>query len=195
MGSDRPEEVAGPVGGPGAWDVRAARWSDLRAIRKLYLGLPDEERLLYHPFPFRAARLTLLLAGLILLRGVLPHFARLFPRGAALLVLARQRADGSLVALGTLNFARGANGGALAARTGLYVQPTFRRLGAGGSINDWMLERARTLGARRAEALIVARNEPSLALFGSMGYQIGPSAIYDRRPPFEPFLLAERSLE
>jgi GNAT superfamily N-acetyltransferase len=110
-------------------------------------------------------------------------------------VIARRRTDSAIAAMGTLNFARDATTGELAARTGLYVVPAYRRLGAGRVLNAWMLTRAKEIGARRAEALILGRNEGSLALFGAMGYRLGPSGIRDRRPPYEEFLLAKRDIE
>ena len=80
------------------------------------------------------------------------------------------------------------------ARTGLYVIPAARRHGVGWATNDWMLARARALGARRAEALLVPRNTASRGLYEAMGYRVRPSAIRDRRPPNEEFLLARRDL-
>ncbi len=185
----------GAVELPTDWDIRAARWSDFGEIYRLYRTLPEEERLLYHPFPTGWLSLGILFAALITLRGLVPRFARLYPRGAALLVIARHSGDGALAALGTLNFSRSGAPERLAARTGLYVLPMYRRLGAGRSTNEWMLARARAMGVRRAEALLVVRNEGSRALFGSMGYQFRHSSIRDLRPPFEEFLFAERDIE
>ncbi|MCI4360927.1 MAG: GNAT family N-acetyltransferase, partial [Thermoplasmata archaeon] len=165
-----------------------------REIYRVYRGLSPGERLLFHPFPTTAVPLAALLVGLVSLRRLTPRFVAWFPRAAAQLVVARRSDDRSFLAIGTLNFARSPRGVGPIARTGLYVVPTARRHGVGWATNDWMLDRARRLGARRAEALVVPRNVASRALYEAMGYRLEPSTIRDKRPPNEVFLLASREL-
>jgi GNAT superfamily N-acetyltransferase len=187
-----PQSASAGLHVDGGWEIHSLRASEIQEVYRTYRSLPPGESALYHPFPTGSVRLWLLLVLLCLGRGILPRLARRAPREAVTLAVSRSREGGELVALGTLNFALRASDGSLAARTGVYVVPAFRRHGAGRTVNEWMLAQARQRGARRAEALILPANTGSRALFESMGYRLRPSGVRDDYPPGDEFLMAER---
>jgi len=186
--------VAAPDGGSAnEYEVRSARWRDLGEVFRTYRAQTEANRLFYHPFPFDRVRLALLLAGFVVTRPLVRRTVQWAPRESALLVVARDRSDGALAGFGSVNF-RWADGQGLVARTGLYVSEAHRRRGIGGRLEQEMVRMARSLGARRAEALIREANVGSVGMYRSLGYRIGPSDIRDRKPPREMFLLAEKEL-
>jgi GNAT superfamily N-acetyltransferase len=192
MGPESPPGApsGSPISAP-HWDIHAVRLEEVREVFRVYRGLPVNEASLFHPFPSGSLSLGLLLVGLWVGRGILPRFARSLPRESITLALARDPATHDLAALGTLNFSIRPSDRSLAARTGIYVAPRYRRLGAAQAVNHWMLDRARRRGAQRAEALILPENGPSRALFEAMGYRLRPSGIQDQHRRTEEFLLAE----
>lgn len=170
-----------------------ARWGDIREIREAYLAQPDEARRLYHPLPFNLVRLTLTLDLLVLFQRLSLGWARRLPRAAVMLYAARDGRDGRLAGFGTLRFRR-CSDGVLAAETGYFILPEFRRRGIGRRLKWAMIELGRRKGARRAQALILPNNVPSLRLNAGLGFHVRPSSIRDRHPPYEEFLMSELEL-
>jgi GNAT superfamily N-acetyltransferase len=183
-----------PTGSPEPahqWDIHAIRMGEVREVFRVYRGLPADDASMFHPFPAGSISLGVLLVGLWAGRGILPRFARSLPRESITLAIARDVVSHDLGALGTLNFSVRPSDRSLAARTGIYVAPRYRRLGVARAVNQWMLVQARRRGARRAEALILPENVASRALFEAMGYRLRSSGIRDLHARSEEFLLAE----
>ncbi|HEY6238673.1 MAG TPA: GNAT family N-acetyltransferase [Thermoplasmata archaeon] len=173
--------------------VRRVTWRDIGAVSRAYRGQSPESRLFYHPFPFGSVRLGLLLAGFVVSKYFARRTIRLAPRESAQMMVARAQPGGELAGFGLVNF-RWPAPGQLVARTGLFVAEAHRRRGMGGRLEGELTGIARSLGARRAEALIREGNSGSIEMYRSLGYRVGPSPYRDRKPPFEPFLLAVKEL-
>ncbi len=161
-------------------EIRRARWPDLGEIHRSYRAQPLGSRALYHPFPFGSARLAILLGGLWCTGHAGPRWVRIAPRSAAVLLLARDRADGSLAGYGTVRFRRDSHG-RIVARTGLFVVPQRRRTGVGRALKEALLARARALGAVRAEAFLLAMNTASAELNRQLGFTLRPAGRDDPR--------------
>ena len=52
----------------------------------------------------------------------------------------------------------------------IYLHSAYHGQGLGGLLTRWMLTQAPTLGIRNIVALIFAHNQPSLGLFGKLGF-------------------------
>lgn len=180
---DRAEIRAGP-----------ARWHDLRPIARLYQAQDPASRRLYHPFPFDRPRLGVLLAAIVVLQRARRRTVHRFPSLAPMLWVAGTSPAAPLLGFGTATFHR-APDGVLVVRTGLFVAPYARRRGVGRLLKETLLREAAGLGARRAEALIVAANEPSSELNRRLGFRFRATEFRDRRAPGAEVRLAERDLD
>ncbi|HEY6238672.1 MAG TPA: GNAT family N-acetyltransferase, partial [Thermoplasmata archaeon] len=159
-----------------------ASWRDLGAIVRLYRAQPAGSRLFYHPFPFDRTRLGGVLAAIVVLQSARRRTVRRLPALAPLLWVVRSSDPDRVLGFGTATFHRDA-GGTLVVRTGLFVAPDARRLGVGRLLKQTLLAESAQLGARRAEAILVAANEPSRELNRSLGYRLRPTEFHDPRAP------------
>lgn len=171
-----------------------ARLTDAVAIARLYRSQPPEERALYHPFPFDRFRLLILLGALLVAQHLRGPLLRRVPRASVMVWVARAPDGQGLAAFGSARFRRDAQG-RLLVRTGLLVAPSWRRAGIGAALKGRLLEEARRMGARRAEALMLPSNTAVLALNERLGYRIRPVTFRDRRSDARVFRLGELDLD
>jgi GNAT superfamily N-acetyltransferase len=190
----QPDPPSSPAPAPPvAWRIHRARAGDLREVVRAYLDQPPDSRALYHPLPFDRIRLVPLLYAIVAVRPLARFLARRVPRAAVMLYTARSTSSGLLSGFGTVRFRR-ASDGVLVVETGYYVLPEERRKGLGRLLKSEMIEEARSLGAGRAQALILPGNLPSVRLNESLGFRIHPTETRDRHAPDQHLLLAETDL-
>jgi L-amino acid N-acyltransferase YncA len=131
---------------------------------------------------------------MVVLQRARRRTVRRFPALAPLLWVVRETGEGRVLGFGTATFhhdpAR-----LLVVRTGLFVAPEVRRRGVGRLLKQTLLLESAKLGARRAEAILVASNEPSRELNRSLGYELRATEFHDRRAPDVELHIAERALD
>ena len=173
--------------------VRKGRLRDVGGLVRFYLGLSEEARYRFHPFPFSRAALYPAYATILAAQAALHPLMRRFPRLVVGLVVAEPEGGGRIVGYGTMRGVRW-KGEAPRVRFGFVVGDGYRGYGIGPRLLRGMAKVAVSYGYRWEIGAVFASDQVAIRALQKFGVKFYESNWVDRRAPQEKNLWTEGDL-
>lgn len=164
--------------------LRRGRVGDAARLVRLYMGLSEDARHGFHPFPFHRAALWFLYPAVLTVSRVGRPLMRRFPRLIVVVVVAEIDGVDGLVGYGTL---RGETppGRPPEVRFGFVVRDGFRGYKIGVSLLRRLAEEGYALGIRTGVGAVFRRDARAIKAIKGMGWEFRESTRVDPRAPEE----------
>jgi hypothetical protein len=163
---------------------RRGRISDTPRLIRLYLGLSEDARHGFHPFPFNRASLWFLYPTLLTISRLGRPMMRRFPRLIVVLVVAELEGTEGFVGYGTLR-GETPKGEPPQVRFGFVVRDGFRGHRIGIGLLRRLSEEGLVLGIRVGVGMVFRRDARAIKAIQGFGFALRESPRRDPQAPEE----------
>ena len=141
---------------------------DLLKLYRLYLTLPDDVKMVFHPFPFSRTRLVLILFVMIVSGNLICIVKRTFPKLGSTIIIALSKSNDII----GFNFfvITGKEHNKFVANVGILTLPSFQGMGIGSKMYDLLIKTAKEAGIGKFRVTVIECNVASTNQVKKIGY-------------------------
>ena len=152
--------------------IRPLRLGDVLGTSRMYLSLSDDNRRLFHPFPFRQWTVVLILVLMFISQGTPNFIRRLVPKVIFLPLVAGDTNVGTLAGFGYLRLAKHLTDNKYTAALGLMVSDSYQQQGLGTQLVRSLIKLASQNNVSFLSVLVLRDNQKAIRLYQKCGFNM-----------------------
>jgi L-amino acid N-acyltransferase YncA len=159
--------------------IRPAKISDIDGLCEVYFTLSQENKRLFHPFPYVKWKLKLIFLAMIVSRNLITVIKKTIPKLGFILIVAYDKDSKQLLGFIYCHITCKENNNKFVANVGITKKEGVNAKGIGTKLYALLIDSARVAGISKFTATILEDNIPSIELCKKYGYVVTGYAADD----------------
>jgi RimJ/RimL family protein N-acetyltransferase len=148
--------------------IRLLGFRDVKSITGLYMSISDEDKILFHPFPFRYLPVFLIILYFAF-SNYLYRITGLITRYTVLSLVADNGGPAGFVFVSNI---RNLNNQRMAGNFGIFVKKEFRGSGIGNKLAHEMIDLCNQNMIREIHLTVMAHNKRAISFYKKLGFKV-----------------------
>lgn len=161
--------------------TRPLRLGDVLGTSRMYLSLSDDNRRLFHPFPFQQWTVVLILVLMFISQKTPNFIRRLVPKVVFLSLVANDATAGTPAGFGYLRLAKRLTDNKYAAALGLMVSDSYQQQGLGTQLMRSLIKLASQNDVSLLSVLVLRNNQKAIKLYQKCGFNMVREKVIQER--------------
>lgn len=160
--------------------IKPLSFGDVKGVTRLYMNLQEDERILFHPFPFNYFIVFLIFTYFAFFNKIYKIIG-LIRRYTVLSFICYEH--GTIIGLAFISNLKFIDGYKVAGNFGIVVRQEFRGQGVGKNLIKKIIKLCRANGIQKIYLTVMAHNKPAINFYRKLGFEI--KELHEKREKWE----------